>query len=393
MTPFSKKLDIESAPFVIAGVAVHVLRCPIATPVRTSFGMMHDRPAVFVSITDADGCTGWGEVWSNFPGCGAEHRAALVSTVFEPLLTGRSVDDPAHVYRDLTARTAVLALQSGEPGPFAQAIAGIDLALWDLRARRVGLPLWKLLGGTADDVAVYASGLNPVGADELVAAMLSQGYTAFKLKIGFGREYDVANLTKLREMIGPAHRLMADANQAWTLQRALDVAPLLASFGVGWLEEPLRCDRPATEWRALAEYSPVPLAAGENMAGADAFDAAIASRAFAVIQPAATKWGGISGCMDVIRATRAAGLTYSPHNLGGGVGLLASAHLLAAAGGDGMLEIDANPNPLRTLLCGPLDAVSNGRVRLGDAPGIGIVPDLAEVRERIRCATDRGAAR
>lgn len=379
-----EKSEVEVEPFTVERVDVHVLRCPIATPVRTSFGTMHDRPAVLVSVTDSDGCTGWGEVWSNFPACGAEHRAAVVSTVFAPMLAGSRVADPADVFRDLTERTAVLALQSGEPGPFAQAIAGLDLALWDLRARRAGLPLWNLLGGTSDNIPVYASGLNPVGSAQLVAQKLEQGYEAFKLKVGFGVDRDVNNLRMLREIIGPTRRLMVDANQAWTLAQALEIAPLLSRFNLGWLEEPLRCDRPLSEWQALAANSPIPLAGGENIAGDDAFNAAIASRAFAVIQPDAAKWGGISGCLNVIRSTQAAGLTYCPHYLGGGVGLLASAHLLAATGGDGMLEIDSNPNPLRTLLHGPLDTLTNGHVHLGHAPGIGVVPNLAELREHIR---------
>lgn len=375
---------LETSSFTIERVEVHVLRCPIATPVRTSFGTMHDRPAVLVCVTDSDGCTGWGEIWSNFPSCGAEHRAALVSTVFAPMLTGTHVANPADVFRSLTERTAVLALQSGEPGPFAQAIAGLDLALWDLQARRAGLPLWRLLGGATDRIPVYASGLNPVGSAQLVAQKLDEGYEAFKLKVGFGIDRDIGNLQMLREIIGPSRRLMVDANQAWTLAQALEIAPLLAPFDLGWLEEPLRCDRPLSEWQALAERSPVPLAAGENIAGDDAFDAAIASRAFAVVQPDAAKWGGISGCLNVIRSTRAAGLTYCPHYLGAGVGLLASAHLLAATGADGVLEIDSNPNPLRTLLHGPLGTLIDGHARLGHAPGIGVVPNLTELRARIR---------
>src|SRR3546814_16875627 len=86
-------------------------------------------------------------VWCNFPGCGAEHRGRLVATVLAPLLTGRDVQDPVLEWRRLTEATRILALQSGEAGPFAQAIAGIDIALWDLAARRAGLPLWRLPGG------------------------------------------------------------------------------------------------------------------------------------------------------------------------------------------------------------------------------------------------------
>lgn len=380
----TEKRRVQTGPLTLERVDVHVLRSPIATPVQTSFGVMYDRPAVLVSITDSDGCTGWGEVWSNFPSCGAEHRAALVSTVFAPMLVGSRVADPTEVFRDLTERTAVLALQCGEPGPFAQAIAGLDLALWDLFARRAGLPLWQLLGGGSARIEVYASGLNPAGSAQLVERKLGEGYETFKLKVGFGVERDVDNLKMLREVIGRTRRLMVDANQAWTLAQALQIAPRLMPFDLGWLEEPLRCDRPLSEWQALAADCPIPLAGGENIAGDEAFDAAIGSRAFAIVQPDAAKWGGISGCLNVIRAIQSAGLTYCPHYLGGGIGLLASAHLLAAAGGDGMLEIDANPNPLRTLLHGPLGTLAGGYSDLGCAPGIGVVPDLNELRERIR---------
>ncbi|HYG46205.1 MAG TPA: mandelate racemase/muconate lactonizing enzyme family protein, partial [Bordetella sp.] len=93
-------------------VSVHVLRYPVERPVRTSFGTMHDRPAVFVRVQDRDGAHGWGEVWCNFPACGAEHRARLVVSVLRPLLLGRQFDGPAAAFAHLTAATEVLALQS-----------------------------------------------------------------------------------------------------------------------------------------------------------------------------------------------------------------------------------------------------------------------------------------
>jgi L-alanine-DL-glutamate epimerase-like enolase superfamily enzyme len=371
----------------IARVEAFVFRAPIATPVRTSFGTMHDRPALFVRVTDANGAHGWGEVWCNFPACGAEHRKNLIDTVLAPLLVALPhIDGPEAAFEHLSARSAVLAIQSGEHGPLAQAIAGIDLALWDLAARRAQQPLWRYLGGTGDRIAVYASGINPERPHETAARMLARGHRAFKLKIGFGSERDLANLRALRATLGDGHRVMVDANQAWTLAEALAMAPQLAPFALGWLEEPLRADRPWSEWKALRDECPVPLAGGENIAGAAQFDAAVAAEVFAVVQPDAAKWGGISGCWPVIAAVQRAGRTYCPHYLGGGVGLLASAHLLCAAGGAGMLEIDANPNPLRSTLCGPLASIDDGSARLGDAPGIGLVPDLAQLRDACRAA-------
>jgi L-alanine-DL-glutamate epimerase-like enolase superfamily enzyme len=372
---------LPQQPIRPAKVEAFVFRCPIATPVRTSFGTMHDRPAVFVRVEDHDGAVGWGETWCNFPSCGAEHRALLLETVMAPLLTSRGFESAAQAFEWLTARTAVLAIQAGEPGPMAQVIAGIDLALWDLCARRAGQPLWRYLGGTDQTVEVYASGINPDRPQDTAAARLAEGYRAFKLKIGFGEARDLANLTAMRELLGPGLPLMVDANQGWDLHEASVMVQRLGEFGLGWLEEPLRADRPWSEWRQLAGLTDIPLAGGENLAGPAAFDRALARSPIAVLQPDLAKWGGISGCWPVISRARDAGLRYCPHYLGGGIGLMASAHVLAAAGGEGMLEVDANPNPLRTVLSPRLSRIDRGRCALGEEPGIGVVPDLAALAD------------
>ncbi|OZI54783.1 mandelate racemase/muconate lactonizing enzyme family protein [Bordetella genomosp. 4] len=360
-------------------LSVHVLRYPLETPVRTSFGTMYSRPAVFVRVEDRDGAHGWGEVWCNFPSCGAEHRALLVETVLQPLLLDREYKDPAAAFAHLTAATEVLALQSGEPGPMAQAIAGIDLALWDLCARRAGQPLWAFLGGTHDQVQVYASGINPDEPASMVRKKYDEGYRAFKLKLGFGQARDLKNLRDARDVIGMDLPLMTDANQGWDVGTAATMMAAMAEFNLAWLEEPLRADRPFDEWQALSRHSAIPLAAGENYLGLPMFQAGIGAGFLQVVQPDLAKWGGISGCLPVIQAVRAAGLRYCPHYLGAGIGLMASAHLLAAVDGihhGGLLEIDANDNPLRTLLSEPLLKLDKGLAHLGQAPGIGIEPDV-----------------
>ncbi|MEO5692731.1 MAG: mandelate racemase/muconate lactonizing enzyme family protein [Usitatibacter sp.] len=366
----------EVMPFAVRALTAHVLRWPVEVPVRTSFGVMHDRPMVLVRAEDDAGEVGWGEVWCNFPAVGAEHRARLVESVFAPLLAGAPAATPAQAFARLTEATAVLAIQAGEPGPIAQCIAGIDIALWDLAARRARVPLWRLLGGTDPEVSVYASGINPDAPEKLALERRSEGFTAFKLKVGFGVDRDLANLRAMRAAIGPEAALMVDANQGWTLAQAREMAPRLAEFGLGWIEEPLRADSSYADWKALAADSGVPLAGGENIAGDAAFDAALAARVFAVVQPDIAKWGGLSRGLPLARRILAAGARFCPHYLGGGIGLAASAHLLAAAGGGGMLEVDANRNPLRTAACGTLSQVRNGRARLDDTPGLGFTPDL-----------------
>lgn len=364
----------------VARLEAFVYRAPIATPVQTSFGVMRDRPAVFVRATDAEGATGWGEVWCNFPTVGAEHRARLIGSVFAPLLEGKAIGSPESAFLALTAQTDVLALQAAEPGPIAQCIAGIDIALWDLHARRLRQPLWRLLGGSCATVPVYASGLNPTAPEALAAQKLSEGYRAFKLKVGFGAERDRANLKALRAAVGN-QPLMVDANQAWDLDTATEMSSALEEFQPAWLEEPLRADRPWQEWRELARRASIPLAAGENVAGFAAFEQALESHALDVVQPDMAKWGGFTGCLSIARKILSHGLRYCPHYLGAGIGLLASAHLLAAVGGDGMLEVDANPNPLRSLTCGALSRVAEGTATLSEEPGLGAPPDLAALRD------------
>lgn len=369
---------MTSQTFAIRTIEAFCYRYPLSKPVVTSFGRMLDRPAVFVRLEDDDGFVGWGEVWANFPSVGAEHRTRLVNEVLAPAITGFAVGHPLDVFERLTQATSVLALQSGEPGPFAQAIAGIDLAVWDLYARRRHLPLWKLLGGHGNRIPVYASGINPTGSRQMAEAAVARGHRALKLKIGFDLAADRANLAALRQLIGDG-MLAADANQAWSTAQALEIAPQLSEFGLAWLEEPIRADRPWEEWQTLRQHIDTPLAAGENIASRAAFKQALGGDVLRVVQPDIAKWGGLSVCSDIAREILRSGKMFCPHYLGGGIGLLASAHLLAGVGGDGLLEVDSNDNPLRDLFCGPVIDIRDGTVTLSDDPGLGIEPDLSSI--------------
>ena len=338
---------------------------------------MRDRPAVLVRIEDGDGCFGWGEVWCNYPTCGAEHRARLVETVLAPLLLEFEFEEPSEVFDHLTDSTHVLAIQTAEIGPIAQAIAGVDIAVWDLMARGRNKPLYEFLGGNRRDIPVYASGINPTDTADTVQRAREQGYQAFKVKIGFGQEADVATLESAMAVLSGDEKLMADANQAWTIDEAQRFLREAEEIPLGWLEEPIRADRPEDEWQTLAASTDIPIAAGENIRGVIEFDEKISSRTLGVIQPDICKWGGFSANLLVVRSILAAGLRYCPHYLGGGIGLIASAHLLAAVGGDGMLEVDFNDNPLRRGLAQPFPIMQNGQMKLEAEPGLGISPDTA----------------
>jgi L-alanine-DL-glutamate epimerase-like enolase superfamily enzyme len=362
-------------PAHLRSVEAIVYRVPLATPVKASFGTMPDRPAVFVRLEDEDGCVGFGETWCNFPSPGAEHRARLIAEVLGPLFAGQAFDDPLALYAELTKRTEVLAIQSAEYGPIAQAIAGIDIAAWDLASRRANIPLWRALGGASPRVRAYASGINPTAPEKTVEVEYEKGQRAFKLKVGFGRDLDLQNIASVRKTIGPQAHFAIDANQAWSLATAMELAPDLMPFDLAWLEEPLRADVPWQDWRRLQQICSTPLAAGENITGTDGFDRAIAQNVLRFVQPDVAKWGGISGCVAVAKRVVASGGVYCPHFLGGGVGLMASAHLLAGVGGAGLLEIDTNDNPLREFVAAPHLPVRDGMVQAPERAGLGFDPD------------------
>ena len=366
----------------IASVEAFAYRVPIATPIKVAFGTFRDRPFVLVRVVDTEGAEGWGEAWCNWPAVGAEHRARLAADIGERLI-GRTFESPGDAFQLLTSQLEVLVLQTGEVGPIAQAIAGIDIAMWDLAARKEGLPLYRRLGAAPlESVPVYATGINPDEPERFAAARQQEGHRAFKLKTGFGHEKDVRNLRAMRSTLGDKAEILCDANQAHKLDSAISFCRAVEPLRLGWFEEPLRVDSPVADWQALAAASSTPLAGGENFHGAQ-FDEANASAVLSVIQPDVTKWGGITGNLRVARAAVAAGKRYCPHYFGGGISLLASLHVLAAAGGSGLLEFDCHPNAGRELIVGSLLPVSDGRVPVPTGAGLGAAPDL-ETLQRYR---------
>jgi D-galactarolactone cycloisomerase len=362
----------------IVGAECFVCRAPIEKPVINAFGSMAERVAVFVRLTDADGVSGWGEIWSNFPTIGAEHRAKLFHSFIAPRLIGRSISDPAAFWAETDRALHLWGLQAGEPGAFAAALSGADLALHDLAARRAGVPLWRWLGGEdAGPVPVYASGLNPdTQALAQVEAARSEQHRSFKIKIGFGEARDLATLRPVFAGLKTGERIMVDINQGWELRTATRMVRVLDEFPLTWIEEPLAADRPSWEWSQVAGASSAPIAAGENIRGALEFHRALREHHLGFVQPDCCKWGGLSATLPVARAIVASGRAYCPHFLAGGIGQLASLHLLAAVRGDGLLEIDANPNPLRSRLIDPVLRIKDGMVTPPTTPGLGIEPDI-----------------
>ncbi len=376
----------------IKRVQIFTYRVPIETPVCTSFGTMYDRPAVLLRLEDADGAYGYGEAWCNFPACGAEHRARLLETVLSPLLINQTFASPQEAFTTLSAKVHVLSLQADEPGPLAQAVAAVDIALWDLFSKKAQMPLYTALGRKkeAQGIAVpsYASGINPTNTLKTVEENLKLGYTAFKVKIGFNLQNDINNIKEVTESFKNNETLAIDANQSFDLPQAIDFAQKISAYPLEWLEEPLRCDTHYSQWNILQQHCQTPLAAGENVRSNEGFCTILREKALRVVQPDICKWGGLTATLPIAKAVLHEGMRYCPHYLGGGIGLMASAHLLAAVGGDGQLEIDINPNPLREALAQPFPQLTEGKFTLKNVPGLGIEPAWKELEKYITYSCD-----
>ena len=362
-----------SKPIQIRRIETYLYQAKVEKPVVSSLATLNKRIALLVRIEDQDGAFGWGEIYATMPSFGAPHRALIVHESLSQLIQGKSFDTPSQCWQWLTQKTHNLQIQTGEMGPFSAAIAGIDCAFWDLYSRKQDLPLAQCLGSDLRPLPVYASGLNPADGPEVVIASRAMGFNAFKQKIGFGTSVDIAILEKIVDTLPANESLMVDVNQGWSLTQAHEMAKLLQPFPLRWIEEPLQADRPAAEWQVCRTLFNKSLAGGENLR-ADDFEAH--SQWLDVIQPDVGKWGGISANFGIAKNAITAGKLYCPHWLGSGLGLMTSAHLLCATGGDGLLEMDVNENPLRDLLATPLPKVISGHIQLNPSAGIGTLPNL-----------------
>ena len=362
-------------PVEVAAVEAAIITDAIDQPVRGSFGTISERVSLLLRVRDTSGNAGYGEVWANFPEGGAQYKARIARRYVAPLLVGRVLRDPWAAWDLLDAELARLALQTGDAGAFAQVCAGVDQALWDLFCHRIGAPFWSLAGG-APRVGVYASGIGPEHVARTLRAQAAEGHTRFKIKLGFGATRDRHNLDEALSALPANAVLYTDANQAWSIAETPAWLALLENAQVAWCEEPVRADTSIADWAALTQpLARLRVAAGENVRGLTALHALARDAGLRVIQPDLGKWGGLTGALR-LHARLADDVWLCPHWLAGGVGLVASLQLVGAIRGQGPVELDANPNALRTRLLDWDLVVDDGAILLPDRPGV--VPALVQ---------------
>jgi len=341
---------------------------PLAIPVREESPPSPWTPGiakqVLVRIDTDAGLTGWGEAFAY----GAPLAVCnVIEEALAPMLVG---EDATHVDGLLDRLQRVLMIW-GRRGLGMFAIAGVDLALWDLAGKRLGAPVWQLLGGRAQPrVRAYASMLRYASPSEVgraAVALAARGFTALKL-----HQVDVESVAVARDAVGEHVELMLDTNCPWSIEEAIAIARRLEPLALRWLEEPVW---PPEDYRGLARVraaTSIPIASGENEATSFGFRALVDASAVDIAQPSITKVGGLSEMRKVAAVVTAAGVTLVPHAFYYGAGLAATVHFALATPGIPYVEFPSIA--LQAPLSEPV-RFADGYVTVDDRPGLGADPD------------------
>ncbi|HVY18253.1 MAG TPA: mandelate racemase/muconate lactonizing enzyme family protein [Rhodopila sp.] len=308
-------------------------RIELPVPLSDStHGTMTHFELVTVRLRDSDGAEGVGYTYTTGAGGAAVH--ALVDRHLRHVLEGADAD----AIEALWQRMWWALHYGGRGGPTSLAVSACDIALYDLRARRLGMPLWRMLGGFDPAVPCYAGGID---LEFPLEALLKQadgfqasGFRAIKMKVGRARlSEDAARVAAMRRHLGDDFPLMADANMRWTVDQAIRAARAFQDANLTWLEEPTIPDDIAGHARIVAQGG-VPIATGENLHTLHEFTAMIAAGGVTFPEPDVTNCGGITVFMKVAHLAEAFNLPLTSH---GAHDL--TVHLMAAAPNRSYLEV------------------------------------------------------
>ena len=341
-------------------------RVPLPVALSDStHGTIADFELITVRVRDRDGAEGMGYTYTVGTGGAAVH--ALVARDLAPLLAGRDGER----IEELWQRMWWAVHYGGRGGAQALAISAVDIALWDLRARRQSAPLWRVLGGFDPRVPCYAGGID---LDFPLDALLHQtdehrrrGFRAIKVKVGRpALADDVERVRAVRGHLGPGFPLMVDANMRWSADEAIRAARALAAFEPVWLEEPTIPDDVPGHVRIVREGG-LPIATGENLHTLYEFRHLVEAGGVTFPEPDVTGCGGVTVFLKVCHLAEAFNLPVTSH---GAHDL--SVHLLAAVPNRSYLEVHGFG--LDRFIAEPL-RIEAGAAVAPDRPGHGITFD------------------
>jgi L-alanine-DL-glutamate epimerase-like enolase superfamily enzyme len=326
-----------------------------------------------VRVRTVDGLEGIGEAYG-LPE--PEVTATIVGRLLAPMLVGRDAGASEALW-DIMYGAQSGAGRTG--GFYLEALSGIDLALWDLRGKALGLPVHRLLGGPVRDrVPVYASPIpflpTPDESAQRALSFLADGFTAVKLKLGRGEATDRAHAAAVVDALAGRAALHVDLNCAYDVKTAIRLGQALDELGVRWFEEPLATDDVAglAEVRAALR---IPVVTGESEFNRFRYRDFLTHRAVDTVMPNLTRAGGITEVRRIAALCSAFHVGVSPHGVGSAVGVAAALQFAAATTNVPIYEYNRLPNPLRDdLPVDPPDLV-DGCLVVPDGPGLGVTLD------------------
>ena len=370
-------------------------------PVFDANYTMASKPALLVEVETDTGLVGLGEA-AHFGGP-LVSTATVIEQELRPHLLGQDSRETERLWELMHRR----AYKHARGGIVIAAISGVDIALWDLRGKLAGMPLWRLLGGYRRRVPAYATGgfyAEGKGVRELADEMRAycrHGFRAVKLKVGrnsgiegsplramadrgvceVSLAEDLARVRAVREAIGPDVRLMVDANGAWDVPTAVRMGRLLEELDVYWFEEPVWPDDLAGSAEVASKVA-IPIAGYETCSyGTVSFRDYIRARAVHFVQPDVAWAGGLTETLKIAHLAQAANLPLAPHIHGSAVAVAAAVHLLGAVRNGSMAEMVFPAHPLMgDLVREPLVVDGAGEIDLGERPGLGIELDPDAVK-------------
>jgi D-galactarolactone cycloisomerase len=336
---------------------------------------------VLVQVETDAGIVGIGEAHAPYA---PQVTVSIVDHVLAPALIGQ---DPRAVDVLWEKMYSTMRLRGHSTGFMTEAISGVDIALWDLFGKSVGLPVYQLLGGPhRDRVVAYASGVPGATIEAQVANAVrfvrERGFTAVKMSVGRkSLEEEMAAVAAVSEAISSEAHLLVDAHGAYDVYTAIQLGREMQALGVYWLEDPLPPED-HTGYKMLSDALDMAVAAGETECNRYQFRDRLAERAVDILLPDICRAGGISECLKIARLADAYNVPWAAHvSMGSPIHIAASLHLAAATPNFLICECPTFPNPIGdNLLKAPL-VCENGFFELPDGPGLGIELDPGAVAQ------------